>query len=57
MDLIKIIALDTAHVYLGLYGLLVILTIVLTIYYGIERLVKWIGNKIIKHRNSKAVHE
>jgi len=55
MDLIKIIALDTAHLFLGLYGLLVILTVGLTIDVGCERLVKWIGNKISKRREADSL--
>lgn len=57
MELLKIIALDTAHLFLGLYGLLVIVTVGLTIDVGVERLVKLIGNKITTYRKSKAIHE
>ena len=57
MELLRRVLQSMVDFYYGFYGWFIVLTICYGIYYGIERLVKWIGNKISKHRNSKAVHE
>ena len=49
MNLLQIIAKDTIHLCLGLYGVGIIYLIGLTIVDVIEGLVNWIGNKINKY--------
>ena len=50
MELLQIIAKDTMHLCVGLYGVGIIYLIGLTITNVVEGLVHWIGNKISKYR-------
>ena len=50
MNLLQIIAKDTMHLCLGLYGVGIIYLIGSTIVDVVEGLVNWIGNKINKYR-------
>jgi len=50
MDLLQIIAKDTMHFCVGLYGVGIVYLIGSTIKDVLEGLVKWIWNKINKYR-------
>jgi|LFRM01.1.fsa_nt_gb hypothetical protein len=55
MDLIKTIAEETMRFCVGLYGLCVLFSVYYVISFGIERLVKWIANRITANRKADSV--
>lgn len=55
MEFIKTVAEETMRFCVGLYGICVLLSIYYVISFGIERLVKWVGNRITAHRKAKAI--
>ena len=54
MDLIKTIAEETMRFCVGLYGC-VLFSVYYVISFGIERLVKWIANRITANRKADSV--
>jgi len=55
--MMEILAKETLHFFIGLYGVCFLYSIYYVLEQGIERLVKLVGNKIAEHRKAKTIQE